>query len=355
LQQDKKKTYLELRSLSNEIRHDSLKIFKKNAKIEKPGNKPLPCSNVEAIKRLNNQTTQHLKMNILILSRGPELYSTRSLFFAAQKRGHYVRILDYTECSISIEAGQPMVWFRDQALVNIDAIIPRIGSSATFFGTVIIRQFEEMGVFSLTPSVALTQSRDKLQSLQLLAMAGVDFPKTVFSNLTYDAADIIRQIGGPPLVIKLLSGTHGMGVILAKDQNTAEAVIESFYKTKQRVVLQEFIEEARGEDLRAFVVNGKIIACMKRRAKPGEFRSNLHRGGSSLIVKPDEKEIAAVLKAAKVMGLHVSGVDMLQSKRGPLILEVNASPGLEGIETTTGVDIASQIIEFIETEVAAKK
>jgi len=294
-------------------------------------------------------------MNILILSRGPELYSTRSLFFAAQKRGHYVRILDYTECSISIEAGQPMVWFRDQALVNIDAIIPRIGSSATFFGTVIIRQFEEMGVFSLTPSVALTQSRDKLQSLQLLAMAGVDFPKTVFSNLTYDAADIIRQIGGPPLVIKLLSGTHGMGVILAKDQNTAEAVIESFYKTKQRVVLQEFIEEARGEDLRAFVVNGKIIACMKRRAKPGEFRSNLHRGGSSLIVKPDEKEIAAVLKAAKVMGLHVSGVDMLQSKRGPLILEVNASPGLEGIETTTGVDIASQIIEFIETEVAAKK
>jgi len=294
-------------------------------------------------------------MNILILSRGPELYSTRSLFFAAQKRGHYVRILDYTECSISIEAGQPMVWFRDQALVNIDAIIPRIGSSATFFGTVIIRQFEEMGVFSLTPSVALTQSRDKLQSLQLLAMAGVDFPKTVFSNLTYDAADIIRQIGGPPLVIKLLSGTHGMGVILAKDQNTAEAVIESFYKTKQRVVLQEFIEEARGEDLRAFVVNGKIIACMKRRAKPGEFRSNLHRGGSSLIVKPDEKEIAAVLKAAKVMGLHVSGVDMLQSKRGPLILEVNASPGLEGIETTTGVDIASQIIEFIETEVAAKE
>lgn len=294
-------------------------------------------------------------MNILILSRGPELYSTRSLFFAAQKRGHYVRILDYTQCSMTIEAGQPMVWFKDQALVNIDAIIPRIGSSGTFFGTAVIRQFEEMGVFSLTPSVALTRSRDKLQSLQLMAMAGVDFPKTVFSNLTYDATEIIEQIGGPPMVIKLLNGTHGMGVVLAKDQNTAESVIESFYKTKNRILLQEFIEEAGGEDLRAFVVNGKIIACMKRRAKPGEFRSNLHRGGSSIIVKPDSEEMATALKATAVMGLHVAGVDMLQSKRGPLVLEVNASPGLEGIETTTGVDIANQIIEFIEVEVAKKE
>ena len=290
-------------------------------------------------------------MNIVILSRGPQLYSTRSLFFAAQKRGHYVRILDYMECSMTIESGKPMVWFRDQALYDIDAIIPRVGSSATFYGTAIIRQFEEMGVFSLTPSVALTRSRDKLQSMQLLAGAELDFPKTVFANLSYDASDIISQIGGPPLVIKLLSGTHGMGVVLARDQNTAESVIESFYKTKNRILLQEFIEEAGGEDLRAFVVNGTIVAAMKRRAKAGEFRSNLHRGGSSIIVKMDSKEIEAALKATEVMGLHVAGVDMLQSKRGPLILEVNASPGLEGIETTTGIDIADQIISFIEEQV----
>lgn len=290
-------------------------------------------------------------MNLLILSRGPQLYSTRSLFFAAQKRGHRVRILDYMECTMQIEAGQPMVYFNNQKLEDIDAIIPRIGSSGTFYGAAVIRQFEQMGVFSLTPSEALLKSRDKLQSLQLLSTAGVQFPKTAFSNLSYDTTGLINQIGGVPLIVKLLSGTHGMGVVLAKDQNTAESVIESFYKLKSRIIVQEFIEEAKGEDLRAFVVNGKIIACMKRRAKPGEFRSNLHRGGNAIVIQPTTEEIKTALKATEVMGLHVAGVDMLQSKRGPLVLEINASPGLEGIETTTGVDIADGIIAFVEEQI----
>lgn len=293
-------------------------------------------------------------MNLLLLSRGPQLYSTRSLYFAAKKRGHRIRILDYMECSMVMEAGRPMVYYKDQPLDNIDAIIPRIGSSGTFYGVAVIRHFEQMGVLTLTPSEALKRSRDKLQSLQLLSTAGIDFPKTVFSNLSYDATGLIKQIGGVPLVIKLLNGTHGMGVVLARDQNTAESVIESFYKTKNRIIVQEFIEEAKGADLRAFVVNGQIVACMKRQAKTGEFRSNLHRGGTSVVIQPTPKEIEAALAATAVMGLHVAGVDMLQSNRGPLVLEVNASPGLEGIETTTRIDIADRIIRFLETASAAK-
>ena len=293
-------------------------------------------------------------MNIVILSRGPQLYSTRSLFFAGQKRGHRVRILDYMECTLVMENNKPQVHFNGESLDWVDAIIPRIGASATFYGAAVIRQFEMMGVYTLAPSNALLQSRNKLHSLQMLSNIGVDFPKTVFTNLTHDASQAIEAIGGVPLVIKLMRGTHGLGVILAQDYTTAESVIEAFFKLKERVLVQEFIKEAGGEDIRAFVVGDEIVAAMKRKARPGEFRSNLHRGGTSIIIKLTNAEIETAKKSAKAMGLKVAGVDMLQSARGPLVLEVNASPGLEGIETTTNVDIAGKIYDLIEKEIAAR-
>lgn len=287
-------------------------------------------------------------MNIAILSRGPQLYSTQALLKAAESRGHRVFIIDHLFCSIVIEKGYPQVYYGENMLRGIDAIIPRIGASVTFQGAAITRQFEMMGVFSVASSEALLRSRDKLRCMQLLSMADIGLPKTAFANYTDNAQELIDAVGGPPLIIKLLKGTHGLGVILAENNTTAESVIESFNRIRERIIVQEFIAESEGADVRAFVVDGVVIAAMKRRARPGEFRSNLHRGATAIHIKLTKEEEETALKAVKMLGLHVAGVDMLQSNRGPLVLEVNPSPGLEGITTTTGIDVAGKIIEFIE-------
>ncbi|HCV80794.1 MAG TPA: 30S ribosomal protein S6--L-glutamate ligase, partial [Zunongwangia profunda] len=240
------------------------------------------------------------------------------------------------------------IYFKGDYIKDVDAIIPRIGSSVTFYGTAVVRQFEMMGAFTTTESEALVRSRDKLRSLQVLSRAKIGLPKTVFTNYSRDVSGVISQVGGPPLVIKLLEGTQGVGVVLAETKNAAESVIEAFNGLQARVIVQEFIKEAKGADIRAFVVDGHVVGAMKRQGKEGEFRSNLHRGGSAEAIElSDEEEIAAV-KATKAMGLGVAGVDMIQSSRGPLILEVNSSPGLEGIEKATGKDIAKTIIRYIE-------
>ncbi len=294
-------------------------------------------------------------MNIAILSRGPTLYSTQALAVAAQKRGHQVRVIDHLLCSIIIEKGKPEVYYGEQLLSEIDAIIPRIGASVTFQGAAIIRQFEMMKIFSTLTSQGLLQSRDKLRCLQLLSMADIGLPKTVFTNYAEDTQHLIDAVGGTPLIIKLLKGTHGLGVILAENDRTASSVIESFNRVRERVIVQEFIAESNGADVRALVVDGKVVAAMKRKARPGEFRSNLHRGATAIHIKLTSEEERTALKAVKMLGLHVAGVDMLQSNRGPLVLEVNPSPGLEGISTTTGIDVAGQIIELVEREVDGAK
>jgi len=293
-------------------------------------------------------------MNIAILSRGPQLYSTQALALAAEKRGHHVSVIDNLMCSIIIEKDKPEVYYGEKMLWGIDAIIPRIGASVTFQGAAIIRQFEMMKIYSTLPSEGLLQSRDKLRSMQLLSMAGIGLPKTAFTNYGEDAQHLIDAVGGTPLIIKLLKGTHGLGVILAENNTTASSVIESFNRVRERVIVQEFIAESNGADVRAFVVDGKIVAAMKRKARPGEFRSNLHRGATAIHIKLTSEEERTALKAVKMLGLKVAGVDMLQSDRGPLVLEVNPSPGLEGISTTTGIDVAGQIIELVEREVAQK-
>lgn len=287
-------------------------------------------------------------MNIKILSRNTQLYSTKRLVEAAMKRKHTVEVVDPLKCDIVIERRNPNIYFKGKYIKDVDAIIPRIGSSVTFYGTAVVRQFEMMGAFTTTDSEALVRSRDKLRSLQVLSRAKIGLPKTVFTNYSRDVSGVISQVGGPPLVIKLLEGTQGVGVVLAETKNAAESVIEAFNGLQARVIVQEFIKEAKGADIRAFVVDGHVVGAMKRQGKDGEFRSNLHRGGSAESIElSDEEEIAAV-KATKAMGLGVAGVDMLQSSRGPLILEVNSSPGLEGIEKATGKDIAKTIIRYIE-------
>ncbi len=290
-------------------------------------------------------------MNIKILSRNPKLYSTQRLVEAAKKRKHEVEVIDPLKCDIVIEKRKPNVYYKGAYIENVDAIIPRIGSSVTFYGTAVVRQFEMMGAFTTTDSEALVRSRDKLRSLQVLSRARIGLPKTVFTNYSRDVEGVIKQVGGTPLVIKLLEGTQGLGVVLAETKNAAQSVIEAFNGLQARVIVQEFIKEAKGADIRAFVVDGHVVGAMKRQGKEGEFRSNLHRGGSAEVIQlTDEEEIAAV-KAAKSMGLGVAGVDLLQSARGPLILEVNSSPGLEGIEKATGRDIAKTIIRYIEKHV----
>lgn len=287
-------------------------------------------------------------MNIKILSRNTQLYSTKRLVEAAMKRKHTVEVVDPLKCDIVIERRNPNIYFKGKYIKDVDAIIPRIGSSVTFYGTAVVRQFEMMGAFTTTDSEALVRSRDKLRSLQVLSRAKIGLPKTVFTNYSRDVSGVVSQVGGPPLVIKLLEGTQGVGVVLAETKNAAESVIEAFNGLQARVIVQEFIKEAKGADIRAFVVDGHVVGAMKRQGKDGEFRSNLHRGGSAESIElSDEEEIAAV-KATKAMGLGVAGVDMLQSSRGPLILEVNSSPGLEGIEKATGKDIAKTIIRYIE-------
>lgn len=287
-------------------------------------------------------------MKIAILSRNLKLYSTRRLVEAAEQRGHEVIVLDHLKCVLVIEKGHPHIFYGGKEVVGIDAIIPRIGTSVTFFGAAVVRQFEQMKVFSSVESQALVRSRDKLRSLQLLAKAGLGMPKTAFASTPNNIDNVLEQVGGAPVVIKLLEGTQGIGVILAETHKSAKSVIESFLALKANILVQEFIKEASGVDIRAFIVDGKIVGAMKRQGLPGEFRSNLHRGGSANIVELTKAERETAIKAAKKLGLAIAGVDMLQSARGPLVMEVNSSPGLEGIEGATGVDIAGKIIEYIE-------
>jgi ribosomal protein S6--L-glutamate ligase len=270
---------------------------------------------------------------------------------AAQKRGHEIRVIDHSKCDLVIEKKKPKVLYRGEEITGVNAVIPRIGASVTFYGTAVVRQFEMMNVFTAVESQALVRSRDKLRSLQILSRAGLGLPKTVFTNYSKDVERTLKEVGGAPVIIKLLEGTQGLGVVLAENKKAAVSVIEAFNGLKARVIVQEFIKESRGEDIRAFVVDGHVVGAMVRTAKEGEFRSNLHRGGTAKVVELTLEEEIAAIKAANAMKLGIAGVDMLRSERGPLIIEVNSSPGLEGIEIATGVDIAGQIIKYIEKNV----
>jgi len=290
-------------------------------------------------------------MKIAILSRNPKLYSTQRLVEAGTKLGHDMHVIDHLKCDLVIEKKQPRIVYKSQQLEDFDAVIPRIGASVTFYRTAVVRQFEMMKVFTAVESQALVRSRDKLRSLQILSRAGLGLPKTVFTNDTRSVQEVINEVGGAPLIIKLLEGTQGLGVVLAENEKAAESVLEAFHGLKARVIVQEFIKEAMGADIRVFVVDGRVVGSMKRQAKEGEFRSNLHRGGTAELIELSDEEETAAIKAAKAMGLGVAGVDLLQSARGPLILEVNSSPGLEGIERATGNNIAGQIIKYIAQNV----
>ena len=287
-------------------------------------------------------------MRIAILSRNENLYSTSRLKAAGEARGHQVDVIDTLHCDIDIASNHPKIRYMGEELPQYDAVIPRIGASITFYGTAVVRQFEMMGTFCINESVAISRSRDKLRSLQLLSRKGIGLPKTGFASRPDKIQDLIKNVGGAPLVIKLLEGTQGIGVVLAETNKAAESVIEAFMGLKANILVQEFIEEANGADIRCFVVGNKVIAAMKRQAGEGEFRSNLHRGGTAQLVKLTKEERATAINAAKIMGLNLCGVDILQSKNGPVVMEVNSSPGLEGIEKSTGKDVADMIFEFIE-------
>lgn len=287
-------------------------------------------------------------MKIAILSRNKNLYSTRRLFETCVQRGHEPIVLDVLRVYMEVVPSKPEVHFKGKTLNAFDAVIPRIGASVTFYGNAVLRQFEMMGAFPLNESVAIARSRDKLRSLQLLARRGIGLPSTGFAHDPDDIKDLINMVGGSPLVIKLLEGTQGIGVVLAETRKAAESVIEAFMGLKANILVQEYIKEAGGADIRCLVIGDKVVAAMKRQALPGEFRSNLHRGGSASLIKITPTERATAVKAAKIMGLNVAGVDLLRSERGPLVMEVNSSPGLEGIEAATGKDIAGLIIDFIE-------
>ncbi|MFT4728623.1 MAG: ribosomal protein S6--L-glutamate ligase [Granulosicoccus sp.] len=287
-------------------------------------------------------------MKIAILSRNRRLYSTRRLIEAAEARGHEVQVIDVLRCYMNIVSRKPSVHLEGKPLTGIDAVIPRIGASVTAYGTSVLRQFEMMGVYTLIESVALARSRDKLRALQLLSRKDVGLPITGFANKPSDSKDVIKMVGGAPVVIKLLEGTQGIGVVLAETTKAAESVIEAFMGLQANILVQEFIKEAGGADVRCLVVGGKVVAAMKRQAAEGEFRSNLHRGGSASLVKITREERATAVNAAKTLGLSVAGVDLLRSDRGPLVMEVNSSPGLEGIETASGKDVAGIIIEEVE-------
>ena len=288
-------------------------------------------------------------MKIGILSRNSKLYSTHRLVEAAEKRGHTAQVLDVLKCYVDMEAGKPMVFGKDDKPLNdFDAVIPRIGASITFYGTAIVRQFEMSGVYALNESLAITRARDKLRAHQILSRKGIDTPITGFAHSPKNTDALIRRVGGTPLVLKLLEGTQGKGVILAETKKAAESVIEAFSGLNAFFLIQEFIKEAGGADIRCFVIGEKVVAAMKRQAQDGEFRSNLHRGGTAKLVKLKPSERKTAVAAAKAMGLRVAGVDMVISDRGPLVLEVNSSPGLEGIEKATEKDVAGMIIEYIE-------
>lgn len=294
-------------------------------------------------------------MHIVVLSRNPRLYSTSRLVEAIKNSGHEATVLDHLKCDIVSEKDNPCIFYRGTKVTGVDAVIPRIGASVTFYGSAVVRQFEMMKVFTSVESQALVRSRDKLRSLQIMARSGVGMPKTVFTNYSTEVRKIIESVGGPPLIVKLLEGTQGVGVVLAPTFKAAESIIQAFHSMKARVIVQEYIKEAKGEDIRAFVIDGKVVGAMKRKGKEGEFRSNIHRGGTGELIKLTKDERHAALIAAKVMGLSVSGVDMLQSERGPLVLEVNSSPGLEGIERATGKNIARKIVDFVERKALENK
>ena len=294
-------------------------------------------------------------MKIAILSRDASLYSTNRLREAAEARGHEARIVDYLRCYLNITSRRPTVQFQGRELEGFDAVIPRIGASHTFYGTAVVRQFELMGTFSANESQAITRSRDKLRSLQLLSRSGIGLPVTAFAHSTKDIDGLLETVGGAPVIVKLLEGTQGVGVVLAETKKAAESVIAAFRQLDANILVQEYIKEAGGTDLRALVVGNRVVAAIERKGAPGDFRSNLHRGGSAAKVRltPEERSIA--VRASKAMGLNVSGVDILRSNHGPVVMEVNSSPGLEGVETAAGVDVAGRIIDFLEKSAASGK
>lgn len=294
-------------------------------------------------------------MKIAVLSRNPNLYSTSRLVEAIGQRGHEAMVIDHLKCTVVSDVGQPIIYYQGKELKDIDAIIPRIGASVTFYGTAVVRQFEMMKVFSANPSIAIVRSRDKLRSLQIFTRHHIGIPRTIFVNHSRNVDTLLNEVGGVPVVIKLLEGTQGVGVVLAETKQAARSVIQAFFGLNASFVIQEFIKEAKGADIRAFVVNGKVVGAMKRQGQEGDFRSNLHRGGTSAPIKLSRAEKKTAVEAAKAMGLNVAGVDMLQSARGPLLLEVNSSPGLRGIEHATGLDIAGTIIEYIEKAATQKE
>ena len=293
-------------------------------------------------------------MRVYILSRNENLYSTKRLVEAGEQRGWEIRVIDYLKCSIEIMKGELKINYRGEELPIPDAIIPRIGASRTFYGTAMVRHFEMMDVFSVTGSLAIKRSRDKLRSLQILSKHDVDMPKTVFASNKSSAKDVIELSCGAPLVLKILEGTQGVGVVLVDSEKAAKSVLDAFYGMDVNLLVQEFIEEAGGADIRAFVVNGEVVGAMKRQGAEGDFRSNLHQGGSATSYKLTRKEKSTALAAAKAMGLGVCGVDMIPSSRGPLVMEVNSSPGLEGIEKSTNIDIASKVMDYIEQNATPK-
>jgi ribosomal protein S6--L-glutamate ligase len=298
-------------------------------------------------------------LKIGILSRKASLYSTSRLMEAARDRGHDVRVVNYLRCYMDITAERPSVVYQDlvadrnarEEELQFDAVIPRIGASYTYYGTAVVRQFEMMGTFSVCESDGITQARDKLRSMQLLSRAGVGLPTTTFAHSTRHTKGLIDRVGGPPVVVKLLEGTQGVGVVLAETRKAAESVIGAFRQLDANILVQEYIKEAGGEDLRAIVLGKKVVAAMVRRAAPGDFRSNLHQGGTAEGIELTTEERRTAIRAASTMGLSVAGVDMLRAERGPVVIEVNSSPGLEGVEGATGVDVAGKVIEFIESRV----
>lgn len=290
-------------------------------------------------------------MRVYILSRNENLYSTKRLVEAASLKNWEVKVIDYLKCTIEIMKGELVINYLGEILPTPDAIVPRIGASRTFYGAAMVRHFEMMDVFSTSGNLAITRSRDKLRSLQVLSKYGVDMPKTVFASNQSNSKDVIALSGGAPLVLKILEGTQGVGVVLVDSEKAAKSVLDAFYGMEVNLLVQEFIEEAGGADIRAFVVDGEVVGAMKRQGAEGDFRSNLHQGGSASAYKLNRKEKKTAIDAAKAMGLGVCGVDMIPSKRGPLVMEVNSSPGLEGIEKSTGIDIASKIMDYIEKSV----
>jgi ribosomal protein S6--L-glutamate ligase len=294
-------------------------------------------------------------MKIAIMSRKSSLYSTKRLVEATKERGHEVRVIDPLHCYMNITSMRPSIHYKGESLKGFDAVIPRIGASITFYATAVLRQFEMMGVYPLNESVAITRARDKLRSLQLLSRKGIGLPITGFAHSPDDIQDVIKMVGGAPLVIKLLEGTQGIGVVLAENQKAAESVIEAFFGLRANIMVQEYIKEAGGADIRCLVLGEKVIASMKRIAKEGEFRSNIHRGGTGEIVKLTPEERSTAVRAARIMGLNLAGVDILRSNHGPVVMEVNSSPGLEGIEGVTGKDIAGMIIQFVQNNAKPNK